>query len=159
MTETIFTCQICGRLIKAKNGIIAHHGYQRPGDGYQTRSCFGARHVPYEVGHNALDEYKKLIEEVYLPNAIERRAKFIAEPPMTLKATIGKYGYNRGREVEYQRPETFNAEYHAAQGSHRMNCYEGRFTSLCWEFKHQIQGWRGDLEFITKRRAAWKASA
>lgn len=24
------TCQVCGRAIKASNGLIAHHGYKRP---------------------------------------------------------------------------------------------------------------------------------
>ena len=37
------TCQICGRAIKASSGLIAHHGYERPGWGYQTTSCLGAR--------------------------------------------------------------------------------------------------------------------
>jgi hypothetical protein len=46
---TIMTCQICGRAIKAGKGVIAHHGYKRPeGRYYQTASCWGARHLPYE---------------------------------------------------------------------------------------------------------------
>ena len=56
MDEDRHECQICGRQIKAKNGKIAHHGYQRPGWGYQTSSCAGARHVPYSKGHDALDQ-------------------------------------------------------------------------------------------------------
>jgi hypothetical protein len=42
------TCQICSRQIKASKGLIAHHGYERPGMGFQTTSCFGARRLPYE---------------------------------------------------------------------------------------------------------------
>lgn len=30
MNEPSTTCQICGRPIKAKNGLISHHGYRRP---------------------------------------------------------------------------------------------------------------------------------
>jgi len=41
-------CQICGRAIKSTSGLIAHHGYQRPESGWQTSSCEGARHLPYE---------------------------------------------------------------------------------------------------------------
>lgn len=41
-------CQICEREIKAKKGIIAHHGYKRPEQGWQTDSCIGARQLPYE---------------------------------------------------------------------------------------------------------------
>lgn len=43
------TCQICGRDILAEGGVIAHHGYERPGDGWQTASCWGARELPYEA--------------------------------------------------------------------------------------------------------------
>lgn len=50
-------CQICGRPILAETGVIAHHGYTRPGDGYQTSSCFGARELPFEVSRDALGRY------------------------------------------------------------------------------------------------------
>jgi len=43
------TCQICARGILAETGQIAHHGYRRPGEGYQTASCGGALHLPFEV--------------------------------------------------------------------------------------------------------------
>lgn len=43
------TCQICARPILANTGVIAQHGYQRPGDGTQTRSCPGARNYPFEA--------------------------------------------------------------------------------------------------------------
>jgi hypothetical protein len=48
------TCQICGRAIKAVPGLIAHHGYRRPHEGWQTRSCLGARRRPYEVACDAI---------------------------------------------------------------------------------------------------------
>lgn len=50
------SCQICGRTIKAKQGLIAHHGYTRPGMGFQTPSCYGARRLPYEhtQGYDAI---------------------------------------------------------------------------------------------------------
>lgn len=41
-------CQICEREIKSKKGLIAHHGYKRPEQGWQTDSCIGARQLPYE---------------------------------------------------------------------------------------------------------------
>ncbi len=63
-TPAPWTCQICGREIKAKSGLISHHGYKRPnGQGWQTASCSGARHVPYEVGHDALDA--AILEQKY----------------------------------------------------------------------------------------------
>uniref|UniRef100_A0AB74UNL8 Uncharacterized protein n=1 Tax=Caulobacter phage BL57 TaxID=3348355 RepID=A0AB74UNL8_9VIRU len=48
------TCQVCGRGILAENGRIAHHGYQRPGMGYQTASCSGALELPFEISRDAL---------------------------------------------------------------------------------------------------------
>ena len=56
------TCQICGRPILAETGVIAHHGYQRPGDGWQTSSCFGARHLPFEISRDRLGEYITMIQ-------------------------------------------------------------------------------------------------
>jgi len=45
-------CQCCNRPIHAARGTIAHHGYTRPGDGWQTPSCFGAKHLPWEVSRD-----------------------------------------------------------------------------------------------------------
>lgn len=48
-------CQICGRRIFAEVGKIAHHGYERPyGMGWQSASCEGARHLPFEASRDAL---------------------------------------------------------------------------------------------------------
>lgn len=56
-------CQICERDIYANNkrGLIAHHGYQRPGHGEQTSSCFGARWQPYEESRAAIPPYLDLV--------------------------------------------------------------------------------------------------
>lgn len=51
------TCQCCGRAILANLGKIAHHGYTRPGDGWQTASCPGAKELPFEVSRDALAGY------------------------------------------------------------------------------------------------------
>lgn len=50
------TCQCCPGKVLANTGVIAHHGYQRPGDGWQTASCHGARRLPFEVERTALGE-------------------------------------------------------------------------------------------------------
>lgn len=52
--QRAMTCQICGRNILANKGSIAHHGYQRPGDGWQTDSCAGAKELPFEVSRDVL---------------------------------------------------------------------------------------------------------
>ncbi len=48
------TCQICEREIKAQSGFIAHHGYRRPDQGWQTESCRGARNPPYEKSRDVI---------------------------------------------------------------------------------------------------------
>jgi hypothetical protein len=55
-TASAKTCQCCFRPIFAESGVIAHHGYERPGQGWQTASCMGARHLPLEAAHDRLDD-------------------------------------------------------------------------------------------------------
>ena len=54
-----FTCQICARRhlpAPEDQTILAHHGYKRPGGGWQTASCSGAKHEPFEVTNSLLLE-------------------------------------------------------------------------------------------------------
>ncbi len=51
------TCQCCARKFLANMGTIAHHGYQRPGGGFQTASCIGAKHKPFEVARDRLKKH------------------------------------------------------------------------------------------------------
>ncbi len=57
------TCQCCNRRIFAETGMIAHHGYERPGQGWQTASCYGARHLPFEVDRAVLGDLIKHMEQ------------------------------------------------------------------------------------------------
>lgn len=50
------TCQCCAKKYLANTGLMAHHGYERPGGGWQTSSCFGARHLPFEVSRDTLGD-------------------------------------------------------------------------------------------------------
>lgn len=52
-------CQVCGRLHKLPDGVLAKHGYQvihRGQGGYFAGTCKGSAHRPYEQAHDALDE-------------------------------------------------------------------------------------------------------
>jgi hypothetical protein len=71
--QAAMTCQVCGRGILANKGVIAHHGYQRPGSGWQTASCGGAKELPFQVSRDALA--KEIANaEVY----VEQRIAFLA---------------------------------------------------------------------------------
>lgn len=143
------TCQICGRAIKAKNGWIAHRGYTRPGHGWQTGSCFGARFRPYEVAHDALDTHIGFMATA-LPLAEASLAAYKNNPPEELDE-LGSF--NRGR-ITHKRPEGFdgNAAYLPHFG---MKNYGGLFRSaVCMQWIH-ISQQRDYLGFITARREAW----
>lgn len=99
------TCQVCGRSIFAETGKIAHHGYQRPGDGYQTPSCFGARHLPFEADRSVLKEYIEALDRM-----IEGEREYLAkvsteEVPIERSYEAGAVTndgepvYSRGRRV------------------------------------------------------------
>ncbi|MFN9473236.1 hypothetical protein [Acidovorax sp.] len=52
--KIVRTCPVCFRKIAATSGKMAHHGYQRPGGGWQTSSCPGIRFKPLEVSPDGL---------------------------------------------------------------------------------------------------------
>jgi hypothetical protein len=52
--KIVKTCPCCFRQIAVTNGTMAHHGYQRPGYGWQTASCPGIRFKPLEISNEGL---------------------------------------------------------------------------------------------------------
>lgn len=72
------TCQCCARQIFAELGTIAHHGYERPGDGWQTPSCMGAKYLPFEVSRDRLGEMIALLKDRKV-RMVEVRAEAAAE--------------------------------------------------------------------------------
>lgn len=52
--KIVRTCPCCFRQIAVVNGTMAHHGYERPGYGYQTASCPGIRFRPLEISDEGL---------------------------------------------------------------------------------------------------------
>ena len=98
------TCQICGRAILANTGVIAHHGYERPSQFYQTKSCIGARELPFEASRDELGKYI-----VALTNGVDAQDRIIAsiiaeERPVTRTYTAHEHRY-------MQRPPTSRVEF------------------------------------------------
>lgn len=56
-TRYIGTCAACGREIKARDGKLVHHGYERPGYGYIEGDCFGVHYEPHETSPKCAEEY------------------------------------------------------------------------------------------------------
>lgn len=73
------TCQVCGGKYLASKGKIAHHGYQRPGGGWQTQSCFGAMAVPFEVSRDRLGEWIEILRSQV--KSAKMNLKFVSESP------------------------------------------------------------------------------
>lgn len=165
------TCQICGRPIFAETGRIAHHGYERPGDGYQTASCPGALHLPYEVDKSALITRIASLKE-YRANRIELRAAIAAERfPVQISYQVdrrenGKRVYLRGERVTDTvhlkvTRENF-AVLHAEHPVYFLPGYEPKATfdeilkSALIGRQMKIDQLAGDITYQEGREAAWK---
>jgi hypothetical protein len=96
------TCQICQRPIFAETGVIAHHGYTRPFEGYQTASCYGARYLPLEKSRSRLGEWISYVSHVrdqLIELAAEIRAGKTEVPISYIKEQRGP----RGKIVKVQK--------------------------------------------------------
>ncbi|NVO13877.1 MAG: hypothetical protein HXX10_07560 [Rhodoplanes sp.] len=145
-------CQICGRMIKANTGTIAHHGYKRPGDGWQTASCFGAKFRPYEVACDALPRAIELAE-AFKARAELALATMQSSPPAELKYTVDAWG----KLATVTRPDGFNPASPTIE-RHRRGSYESVYRNAIWKLQGDIQGVVADLEYLRKRLADWKVA-
>jgi hypothetical protein len=48
-TRYIGLCPVCQNFIKVRDGLLVHHGYERPGFGYIVGDCFGVHRPPHEL--------------------------------------------------------------------------------------------------------------
>jgi hypothetical protein len=74
--KIVGTCGVCQRAIAVgPDGKMVHHGYERPGYGYQTDSCNGIRFRPLEVSPEGLEWVIEVTtaQEANLANALETR--------------------------------------------------------------------------------------
>jgi len=167
------TCQVCGRDILANTGVIAHHGYERPGDGWQTSSCFGARYQPYEQAHDRLDAALSHARGM-LRDAEAHLESLRTAPPASLsferRVPGSKHiGYDLRRAtyvypmetVTVARPEDFSeatiSDYrYTPEG---MRSYQDLLRSARMGAERRVNGLKGDVSFLSARRKAWKAPA
>lgn len=149
--ETTNTCQICGRPIKAKSGLIAHHGYKRPnrGSGWQTASCIGARFPPYEVSCNRLPSAITHIK-AHISNTETELTELLTNPPE--KFTIRK-GYYARETTDVFRPDNFIPD--NPSWSYAPYSYESHFRGIVKEHRDMIKFSKIDLQYMEKRLADW----
>lgn len=151
MNTDRLTCQICARAIKAKRGIIAHHGYLRPGHGWQTSSCLGARYAPLEVSRDRIKEVVDTILKPWLVRTVEARRKWLAEPPETI--TEPKRISGRASRT-FTRPEGYKPD--PTSGSCSPGTYDGEFISERWRMERTIKDLQHDIKELERRYAEWK---
>lgn len=136
-------CQVCERLIQAKTGLIAHHGYRRPGMGWQTASCFGARGLPYEESRELIPFAMCVVAE-HRERQLELIERLEKSPP-------------RGLELERQEGP-FRARYAvcwtALKGSYE---YEQTLKRRIWGAQQEVKACETELERLQKRWLAWVA--
>lgn len=93
------TCQICGKLHLANTGKLAHHGYERPGMGWQTASCSGARELPFEVSRDRLGVHIEAMQDLAVRKMEARDAIKVETQGFMAYYTSDKKN-NRGRSIE-----------------------------------------------------------
>jgi len=142
------TCQICGREIKANTGVIAHHGYRRPGCGWQTASCMGAKHFAYEL---SCDRIAAAIQSVqtFVDNASTNLDILNGNPPKTITFSFNRKSYT------VDKPDNFNPD--TAFGCLRPRTYENEYAKLVSEGQRSIKSAKVDLNFLKERLAKWIA--
>lgn len=152
-------CQICARKIMANTGTIAHHGYERPGDGWQTESCMGAKYLPYEESRDripaVLDAYKQI--------AIDweaRLADFKVNPPQEIThAYVSPFTGKRDKKYDesYAQPEGFTAEasLKIERPSFHNQPYEREFNSQVANMERNIKDIKQTRDWLQTRYDNW----
>lgn len=149
------TCQICARDIKATTGVIAHHGYQRPGNGYQSASCIGARQLPYEISRDfipqAIGQY-----QVWLDHQLGRIDELTNNPPEKL-TRYARHSFDKNEEL--QRPEGFDAKVNIAGDVpyFEMTDYHREHQAQVREAGRNAKHLSEDVKWLQERYDSWSA--
>lgn len=148
------TCQICGRPIKSNTGVIAHHGYKRPGNGWQTSSCMGARHLAYELSCDMIPTAIQSIED-FISSANAALKELVTNPPAVLLREVYSGARNKVTYKEVPRPEGFSVD--GDNYISRHSDYSAYFRAQRRDVETKIRFAESDLAYLRERLANWKA--
>lgn len=164
------TCQICGRPIFAETGVIAHHGYRRPFEGYQTASCFGARHLPFEKSRDRLGEWIDLVT-TWANQARIQSAKIRAGQTDVPLYWIENIRVPGGKRIQTQRtewcktPEDYSwaqamkfaiqTPYYYRVDPKKVKTFEQAREEYAQRSDQDAAGWESERGQQTKRYDAW----
>lgn len=153
--SNLWTCQVCGRAIQARAGVIAHHGYRRPGQGHQTASCFGARRLPFQLAHDAIDNAIAWTVQV-LGQRRERLAKHTTAPYPEKVIELQRSGGRLLTSVEHARPDDFDPA-GIERAYFPRGCYASEWRKIRGEIARNIEEGEASLVALRERREEWKA--
>lgn len=144
-------CQICCRPIGYEVGVLAHHGYTRR-QGWQTPSCFGARHIPYSEGCDALIGYIDWVRGMRAQR-LQSVYNWLTDPPATVTRVITFSPY---KSVEFARPPEFDAEQTMTSFSRFDADYNVEFRSTVRGWQREAQDMLSEIRRCQKRLDAWR---
>lgn len=153
-------CQICAREIKANTGLIAHHGYQRPGSGWQTASCDGAKQLPYEVSRDfipvVIERYK-----VHQTNQDNLADEMLRNPTATItRYHISGFTGKQTSTEDFEKPAGFDpyAAVNAGARSFSYSTYENEFVKQYDAHRANVKEIAAAIEFLQSRYDSWRAA-
>lgn len=133
--KIVKTCACCFRAIAVMpDGTMAHHGYQRPGDGFQTASCPGIRFRPLEVSNEGL-RYIITVCEDQLSRATTALGKSSTITSLTIPG-------RRGQPLK--------------KITDQDACWAKELRSYRFSLEVKIRNTEAALESLRQRLAAWK---
>lgn len=153
------TCQICARNIKANTGTIAHHGYQRPGSGWQSASCDGAKQLPYQVSRSfipvVIERYK-----LHAANQEHLADEMLIKPTATI--TRHHISGRTGKEIsteDFIKPPEFDPYVAVNSGarSFSFSTYENEFVKQYDAHRANVKDIAAAIDFLQNRYDNWVA--
>lgn len=153
------TCQVCGRAILANTGLIAHHGYQRPGLGWQTGSCHGARALPYEADKAVLIKWIEMTRDMLARQLVLLQETEDEKHDIVREWSTGGYGTNKKKGiVKFNRgnlEEVRNICPQLFRNRHGLT-FDTFKQQDVMHVTQQIGASRDEIEHQTKRLAKWR---
>lgn len=160
------TCQCCGRDIQSNTGTVAHHGYQRPGEGWQTASCMGAKHLPIEADYSVLVRYIDGLKSglTSMETARENTANETTPVKFSYTVYVKRQGYGYSDKKEVNATVTRNT-FDACQIDH-AEYFSGRYNTTfdtmkegsLWSQDRNIKAQKEYIAFQEGRLEAAKAA-
>lgn len=142
-TRFIGNCQLCERDQKLDNGLMVHHGYQRPGVGYIFGDCPGVHVVPYEVSCDAIKAWKVQLE-----------AELVGQKARLAKLLNGEV--TSFIEMEYAGPRQDKVMVTYEFATTPKYKWESLLRSRIWEAERQVGATETTIARCEARITAWE---